>query len=174
MENHKRNGYQSMEYWPLFEMTVLKFHYQGLILIEDHEHPNDIPSSEELAEFESKLHLPDEMYKILYRELYKIAKHAMNYEDGDQTFKGRINHHPNTSNPAKKYYMALAVAKEMREDIWQLCADQFENEDPFTATGCRLCNAHCECHTCDRKCISCKKGTKHIPKCKLRQINKTN
>ena len=169
MSIHKRSGYQALERWSLFEVMVLKYHWEALALVEGRDRETDLPTSAELREFEEKLDLPDEMYKVLFRELYKIARNAITYEGDERTFKERIGSHPATSNPAKRYFMAIIVAQEMRDDIWQLDGSHFENEDPFTAMGCPLCASCCTCHECSKDCEECREGPELEIRCRTRK-----
>ena len=158
MNYHNRGNYVAFESWGLYEMMCLRYHYDALNIIDDHKHPGDEPSSGELNEFKSKLNLPEELYRLLYRELYKIARNAVDLEAGvhqRRSFRRRVRKHRRTSDMAKRYYRALAVVKEMRDDVWQLNVENYEHENPFIAHGCNLCRSGCNCHSCHEDCTTC-------------------
>ena len=155
MSNHKQTGYTSLTQWSLFEMVVLKYHYEALAIVNEDPTNNEIPSNEQLKQFEEKLDLPDDMYKILFRELYKIARNSQTSYEAGGTFKERISKHPRTNSPSKRYYMSIAVAASMIEDIWQLNRENWNEEDPFTSFNCNLCLSCCQCHECSPQCTFC-------------------
>ena len=113
-----------------------------LSIIKKHANKKKIPTVEELDDFTRKMKLPEDMFRTLFRELYAIARDAKDF-DRDVYFKDRMREFPRTSNPIKRYYMAVSLANELRSDIWQL-DPKCNYGDPTFGIQCPVCES-CDC-----------------------------
>ena len=147
-------NYTADSTWSMFEITIMKYHHNAIKIIKKYKSKRLTPKKERLKDFTRKMQLPEDMYRTLLRELYAIARDAKDFEK-DVYFKDRMRELPRTSNPIKKYFMAISLANELKDDIWQLDPKYFYG-DPTFGIQCPTCES-CDCKFCyDKRCPKCK------------------
>ena len=148
--------------WSLFEITTIKYHYQAIGIQEKQGNPLK-PNPRQTRQFMKEMKIPEDFYRTLLRELHAMAKYTQTKKSltlfKEKCKRAKIHNH---TNPAKRYYITIAIAKEMKEDIWILDITNFKGCDPFTTKKCTLCTA-CWCRDCRNTCVVC--GCSHCKIC---------